>query len=377
MRLRVTSAKSRWAFALIVTNLAVLLVLFVLVASGQFGSTRDLLNTLAYSLVFSNITSILGMLAIGSALQHLAKRRVPMLPVSIIGIVIIIPVGCLAAQALLVALHFAPADHFWAQYLHVLKVATPLALVFGLGALAYSSLATRLELAELKLREKELAEERTHKLAAEARLRSLESWIHPHFLFNTLNTISALIAIDPARAEQIVGRLATLLRSSLDSGNHSLIPLRQELTLVESYLDIERVRLGPRLRASIDIPESLAAIPVPPMSIQSLVENAVKYGVNPLPAGGEILITAINGCDSSGPGLQCIRIAIRDSGPGFDLASIPAGHGLDKLVQRLDALYGDAAALTVSRRDSHCVVEMQIPQPTPATYNPQPVTRPL
>lgn len=358
MRLRVTSAKSRWAFALIVTNLAVLLVLFVLVASGQFHSTRDFLNTLAYSLLFSNLTSILGMLAIGTAIERLAKRRVPMLPVSIIGIVVIVPIGCLAAQTLLVALHFAPADHFWAQYAHILKVATPLALVFGLGALAYSSLATRLEVAELRLRQKELAEERTHKLAAEARLRSLESWIHPHFLFNTLNTISALIAIDPARAEQIVGRLATLLRSSLDSGNHSLIPLHQELALVESYLDIERVRLGEKLHVTVDAPTALATIEVPPMSLQSLVENAVKYGVTPHLNGGEIRITASAENGSSG---QQVRIDVCDSGPGFDFAGIPANHGLDKLVQRLDALFGEKASLRVFRRDGFSVVEMVVP----------------
>jgi len=359
MRLRVSSAKSRWAFAIIITNLAVLLVLFVLVASGQFHSTRDFLSSLAYSLVFANLTSASGMLVIGTALEKLARRRLPMLPVSLIGIAIIIPLGCLAAQAVLVLIHFAPADHFWAQYIHILKVACPLGIVFGLGALAYSSLAARLEETELRLHEKELAEERTRKLAAETRLRSLESWIHPHFLFNTLNSISALIPLDPARAEQIVGRLATLLRASLDSASHSLIPLRRELTLVESYLDIERVRLGAKLRARIDVPAALAAIAVPPMSIQSLVENAVKHGIVPQPAGGEILITATDGAGPSGH--NSVRIVIRDTGPGFDLASIPGGHGLDKLVQRLDALYGENASLKVIRRDNGCVVEMTVP----------------
>lgn len=360
MYLRVSSAKSRWGFALVVTNLAVIMVMLVLLAAGQVRTTRDFLNGLAYSLIFANLTSALAMLALGAVLEKVARCRRSLMPYTIVGIAVTILVGCLAGQGVLVVFHFAPADQFWSDYLHILKVATPLAVVFGFGALAYSSLATRLELTQLQLREKELAEERARKLAAEARLRSLESWIHPHFLFNTLNSISALIAVDPARADQIVGRLASLLRASLDSGHHSLIPLRQELALVESYLDIERVRLGDRLRSRIEIPAGLQSASVPPLSLQSLVENAVKYGIVPQPNGGEILITAAN---LGASGDNAVRIDVRDSGPGFDLASIPAGHGLDKLVQRLEALFGEKAGLSVFRRDGFSVVEMVVPRP--------------
>ncbi|HUB20734.1 MAG TPA: histidine kinase [Acidobacteriaceae bacterium] len=358
MYLRVSSARSRWGFVLIVTNLAVLTVMFVLLAAGELRTTSDFLHSLAYSLIFANLTGALTMLVLSAVLEKIARRRGPMLLYMILGIVVITPLGCLAALALLVAIHLAPSAQFWSQYLHILRIATPLGFVFGLGSVAYSSLATRLEITQLQLREKELAEERTRKLAAEARLRSLESWIHPHFLFNTLNSISALIAVDPVRAEQIVGRLAILLRASLDSGSHSLIPLRQEIELVESYLDIERARLGPKLHAAIDVPAALAETPVPPMSLQSLVENAVKYGITPQPEGGQIRVIAAeqNGSHRS------VRIDVRDSGPGFELASIPAGHGLDKLVQRLDALFGKAAGLNVVRRDGFSVVEMVVPR---------------
>lgn len=360
MYLRVSSAKSRWGFVLIITNLAVLLVMLVVLATGAVRGTRDFLNSLAYSLIFANLTSALAMVVLSAVLERVARRRQPMLPYAILGIAVILPVGCLAAQAVLVAFHMAPAADFWPQYLHVLKIATPLGLVFGLGALAYSSLATRLEVTELRLREKELAEERTRKLAAEARLRSLESWIHPHFLFNTLNTISALIAVDPERADQIVGRLAALLRASLDSGNHSLIPLREELNLVESYLDIERVRLGEKLHAAVEVPPELAETQVPPMALQTLVENAVKYGVMPQAGGGEIRISAVE--EGPGSGRNSVRIGVRDSGPGFEIGGIPAGHGLDKLVQRLDALFGEGASLHVLRREGFSVVEMVVPR---------------
>ena len=358
----VSTRRGRWLFSILVTNLAVGLVLFILVVAGQLSTVHIFLRTLAYTLVFANLTSVLGMVIIGAVTERLARRQLPVVVVAIAGITFIVPLGCLAAQAILVLFGVIARQNFWAQYLSTLKVAMPLALVFGLGALAYASLHGRLEVAQLQLREKELAEERTRKLAAEARLRSLESWIHPHFLFNTLNSISALIASDPALAEQIVGRLATLLRASLDSSNQSLIPLSEEMALVQSYFDIERVRLGPRLRGRIEIPAELNGISVPPMSVQSLVENAIKHGIAPQPAGGEVMVTAR--AESADGAAASIRVVVRDSGPGFDLASIPANHGLDKLVQRLDALYGPAAHLNVTREDGRSVVEMVVPRLT-------------
>jgi LytS/YehU family sensor histidine kinase len=208
---------------------------------------------------------------------------------------------------------------------------------------------------EERLHEKEIAEERARKLAAEARLRSLESRIRPHFLFNTLNTISSLIAVNPAQAEQIVGRLAELLRASLDTSHQPLIPLREELAMVESYIDIERARFGDKLRGSVEVPAELQDAKVPPMALQSLVENAVKHGITPQSGGGEFLVTASAENGS-------LRIEVRDTGPGFDLSAIPAGHGLDSVVERLDALFGAKARLNVFRRDGYSVVEMIVPR---------------
>jgi LytS/YehU family sensor histidine kinase len=212
-----------------------------------------------------------------------------------------------------------------------------------------------LAVAEQRLHEKEIAEERAQKLAVEARLRSLESRIQPHFLFNTLNSISSLIAVDPARAEQIVGRLAGLLRASLDTSDRTLIPLREELAMVESYLEIERVRFGDKLHESAAVPDELLDAKVPPMSVQTLVENAVKHGITPRTGGGEVRVIAR--ADNSG-----LRIEVCDSGPGFDLSVVPPGHGLENLVQRLDALFGDKARLNVFRRESDSVVEMVLPR---------------
>jgi LytS/YehU family sensor histidine kinase len=213
----------------------------------------------------------------------------------------------------------------------------------------------RVEIMEQTLHEKEIAEERSRKLAAEARLHSLESRIQPHFLFNTLNSISSLIAVDPGRAEQIVGRLAALLRASLDTSNRSLIPLREELAMVESYVEIERARFGDKLHSSINVPAALQNAEVPPMSVQTLVENAVKHGVTPQTGPGEVKVIAFG---ENGK----LRVEVHDSGPGFGLAVVPAGHGLDNLVERLEALFGDKARLNVFRRDAESVVEMVLPR---------------
>jgi len=249
----------------------------------------------------------------------------------------------------------AVPEHFWQKYFQTLRGALLFSFVFGAGAFAYASMRDRLRRAEERLREKEVAEERTQKLATEARLRSLESRLHPHFLFNTLNSISALIAIDPARAERIVGRLAGLLRSSLDTTTQRLIPLGQELAMVEDYVDIERARFGDKLQGRVDVPSELRDAQVPPLSIQSLVENAVKHGIAPQRGGGEVSVSA-----SAEDGR--LRIEVSDTGAGFDLTAIPAGHGLDCLVGRLDALFSDRAHVHVSRREGRCVVEMVLPR---------------
>ncbi len=352
---KVTPFKHKWTFSLLWTNIAVAVVDLIVFMVGPARTAATVLHTLAFTFVYANLTSALAMWVLGWLIDRLMVRKVPPWIVVIPGILVFTVGGCLAAQALLTALGAASPQRFWPDYYGTLRFAVPLALVFGLGAMTHATLLARVQSMEQELHEKEIADERSRKLAAETRLRSLESWIHPHFLFNTLNSISALIAVDPARAEQIVGRLATLLRASLDTSDHPLIPLRQEMAMVESYVDIEKVRLGGKLRGTMDVPAALEETGVPPMSVQSLVENAVKHGITPRPEGGEVGVTARTE-DSS------VRIEVRDTGPGFDLTSMRAGHGLDKLVQRLDALFGDKARLNISCRDGYSVVEMIVPR---------------
>lgn len=349
------ATKQKWPLYLLWPNAAVAIVVLIQIAWHQISNTRQLLHVLAYDLVYANLIAALGVLLVGMLLPRLARRRFSLVATFALSFFGVVPIGLLMVQALLMAIGIVVPQHFWPEYFQTLRVCMPLAGVFGSGAIVYGSLRERVQATEKRLHEKEVAEERAQKLAAEARLRLLESRIHPHFLFNTLNSISSLIVVNPARAEQIVGRLAALLRASLDSGKQPLIPLREELAMVESYVDIERVRFGDKLRDSVNVPAELQDAQVPPMSVQSLVENSVKHGLTPQSGGGEVRViaSAENGS---------LRIEVRDTGPGFDLAAIPAGHGLDSLVERLDALFGAKARLNVLRRDGYSVVEMVLPR---------------
>ncbi len=350
-----TPAKGDWLFALLWINLAVALVILILVASNQISSVHQFFHLLIYCLFYSNLTGILGMLVMRYIALRAVNRKLPLIPVVSIGVILFTIVGCLLAQTILMLVGFVVPRNFWAEYFYTVRVAVPLGVVFGAGALTHALLRERVKLTEEKLHAQEAAEERARKLAAEARLHSLESRIHPHFLFNTLNSITSLIPGNPAKAEETVGRLAGLLRSSLDNSNKSLVPLHQELAITEDYVEIEKVRFGGKLRGHIEVAEDLRDIKVPPLSIQSLVENSVKHGITPQRGGGEFAIKAALEDQS-----LCVEVC--DTGPGFDLTAVPAGRGLDNLVERLNALYGDAAKLNVFRRDGWCVVRMTLPR---------------
>jgi len=349
------STKRSWALSFLWTNLAVGLVVLILLLGNQISGARELLHVITYALVYANLVSLLGLLLAGSVVERLARRKFPLVAAVAFCILLIVPLGCLLVQTSLMALGIVVPQHFWQEYLNTLRVCVPLAMVFGMGAFVHASLRERLQVTERALRERELAEQRVQKLAVEARLRSLESRIQPHFLFNTLNSISSLIATDPVQAEQIVGCLAVLLRTSLDTSNRPLVPLREELAIVQSYVDIERARFGDKLRGSLDVPADALELKVPLMSVQTLVENAVKHGVNSRARGGEFSMAA----NAEG---ATLRIEVSDSGPGFDLSVVQPGHGLANLVERLNALFGDQAWLHTFRRNGQSFVEMVLPR---------------
>jgi LytS/YehU family sensor histidine kinase len=260
-------------------------------------------------------------------------------------------VGCLLAGLVELLLGLTSPDRYWPEFRGRLPFSAVITLTFGLSMYFYYVLRSKLEHAHLELRTRQMEEERARKLAAEARLASLEARIHPHFLFNTLNSIAALIPQDPKSAEAMVTRLASLLRFSLNAHRSRLVPLGQELAMVRHYLELEQVRFGTRLRYSLQVPEALENVGVPPLAVQSLVENSVKHVIANSPSGGDISVRATvdNGL---------VHLEVTDSGPGFALEAIPSGHGIHNLTDRLALVYGSRASLEVDR----ATVRLRVPR---------------
>ena len=189
-----------------------------------------------------------------------------------------------------------------------------------------------------------------------ARLTALQSQLRPHFLFNTLTTIAEQVYNDPAGADTMITRLSRLLRSSFVDADVQEVTLRQELELLQCYLDIARVRFRERLTVDFDIhPNALDAF-VPRFLLQPLVENALQHGLEPAEAGGRLEIVVRPQLDAT------MSIEIRDNGVGLSRAAVRSGTGLRNTRERLSHLYGGAAQLdVVSREGGGTVVRVRLP----------------
>jgi two-component system, LytTR family, sensor kinase len=191
----------------------------------------------------------------------------------------------------------------------------------------------------------------------QAELKALQSQINPHFLFNALNTLYGVIPREARGARETVLNLADIFRYFLNAGK-TYLPLGKELKIIRAYLDIEHLRLGDRLQTEVVAPEDLLETPIPVLSIQPLVENAIKHGVARKPGGGKVRleVTRENGV---------VRVAVSDTGGGFDAASETQGHGLGlaNVEQRLKLCYGPDFGLTIRSSESGSEVSFAIPAP--------------
>ncbi len=213
--------------------------------------------------------------------------------------------------------------------------------------------------------ERNLREQEIGKLATEAELRALRAQLNPHFLFNALTTISYLIQTAPDRALETLMRLTGLLRAVLRAPTGEFITVGEEMDLIESYLAIERARFEERLRVSIEVPADLRKLRIPPLVVQPLVENAIKHGIAPCKAGGDLIVSARI---ENGDGL-CI--SIRDTGAGFSDVAFARGRsrgvGLTNVERRLECFYGQSASLDFqSAPGDGTVVEVRMPIDAPA-----------
>lgn len=263
--------------------------------------------------------------------------------------------GSVLSIVLLTAVGYLPADTVMSWFLASMRTSLIITVTFGVGVTLYETMRSRLERTTLALAKKERDEAEARRIATEAQLASLESRVQPHFLFNTLNSIAALIPQDPAGAERMTGQLASLLRSSLDAADSPLVPLHQELRSVRDYLEIERVRFGDRLRFRITMPDGIERVTVPRFALQTLVENSVKFAVSPRREGGLVDVAAERSA------LE-VRLSVTDDGPGFDPAAAPAHHGLALLRERLALSFGARASLQVSSRPGETCVTVTVPR---------------
>ncbi len=184
----------------------------------------------------------------------------------------------------------------------------------------------------------------TARLQAElagAELRALKMQLHPHFLFNTLNTAAVLTEENPAAAKDVLGLLADLLRATLDQSGVQEIRLSEELELLETYLTIERTRFPDRLSVDFAIDADVTDVWVPNLVLQPLVENAVRYAIAPRAAPGRITVSARHVGDA-------LVLAVTDDGPGIARGGNGAGLGISNTRARLERLYGSAGRLELA-----------------------------
>ncbi len=189
---------------------------------------------------------------------------------------------------------------------------------------------------------------------AKAQLQALQMQLHPHFLFNTLNSISALVRNDPEIADEMIQRLGDFLRITLEHASVTDLTLSEELEFVTCYLQIEEVRFSDRLKTSLDIAPDARNVRVPKLILQPLVENAIRHGIANRPSAGRIDITArrVDGH---------LRIVVRDDGPGMP-GSPKTGIGLGNTQERLKQLYGNAHRLALENSpDGGLAVTLELP----------------
>lgn len=342
-----------WLRVAVVCVAAALFVTILIIVVGQTSSVSvTLRRALIHSLVMAGLVASLmprlhDRLDCFSTATRWAARVATLLALA--------TVGTLFSCSLIRALGLGRGEPLLACFTQDVPINLLLTLTLGLAMTFYEAQRFRLHAVTLALRTQELEHERARKMALEARLASLESRLQPHFLFNTLNAISALIQESPNEAERTLERLAALLRFSLDATGRGLVPLAHELKIVADYLEIEKVRFGERLTYAIDADDAVLACEVPPLAIQTLVENSVKHAVAPRPEGGRVRVAV------AGTGDRVI-LTVRDDGPGFTLDAARAGHGLDNLQARLTSRFGEAASLHVMRHGEGTVVTVSLPR---------------
>lgn len=236
------------------------------------------------------------------------------------------------------------------------RFSTQLSILFGAGVLLYL-LSVAFHYVLLSLDESRKAETRIMEssiLARDAELKALKAQVNPHFLFNSLNSISALTSIDAGRAREMCILLAEFLRMTLGLGEKNIVPLREELDLLQRFLAIEKVRFGSRLTVDIEIDAQAESCLVPPLILQPLVENAIVHGIANLPDGGTVRLTAH--CEGGR-----LHFLIENSVDPDAPLNRKGGLGLANVRQRIEARYPKDSTLRAVAEDEIFRVFLSLP----------------
>ena len=300
----------------------------VAAALSLLGHDRNFLNELIYSHAIGLSCGLPAMGVVWLA-RSTMQLRIGLILCIVFGVTAGVSIGALVTSYLPYARSINPLQ------------AMGVGLLFAVGAGYYfftregtARLAHELELQRLHRRELDRSR-------SDMQLRMLQAQIEPHFLFNTLANVSALIRSDPPKAEQLLSHLNAFLRATLQRSRVEASTLGDEAELVRNYLTIIELRLGARLQWQIDLADDLLKLPFPVLLLQPLLENAVKHGIEPKRGGGSI---TLRGWRDG----QRLLLEISDSGVGLAPRQSNAGFGLDNIRQRLSAHYGQAGQLQLN-----------------------------
>jgi len=243
------------------------------------------------------------------------------------------------------------------EYLWSVATTAVLAFVFGSIAVTVQTTRARVARAEAELLRSEADRQRLARRNAEAELMVVRAQIEPHFLFNTLANLSFLIKENPTQAELLLENLIDYLQAAVPRIRGDSNTLRHEITMASAYVSILQIRMGERLKSAFDVPAELLSAPFPPMMLITLVENAIKHGLNPLPEGGTVIVSVARCRDQ-------LQVRVADDGAGLaePAGGAREGVGLANIRERLQAMFGASAHLSLEpNRPRGAVATISLP----------------